>query len=137
MTKDEYDILGQASVDFGLPVSTNLVQNNTDATGSGYKRRLTWCEDWAAKGAKLQGQVMVKWQGALQSFRSNLNPFANNAAFRDVRQLDRPAMIAALREPETRHKILAAATEGPLVRSNGLPTYLYTCRRLIDLSLSL
>ena len=53
------------------------MQNNGDMTGSGYKRRLTWCEDWAEKGAQMQGQVMVKWQGALQSFRSNLNPFAN------------------------------------------------------------
>ena len=77
MRQDEFDILGKASVDFGLPVSTNLVQNNGDMTGSGYKRRLTWCEDWAEKGAQMQGQVMVKWQGALQSFRSNLNPFAN------------------------------------------------------------
>ena len=62
-------------------VSTNLVQNNGDMTGSGYKRRLTWCEDWAEKGAQMQGQVMVKWQGALQSFRSNLNPFANVPPF--------------------------------------------------------
>ena len=170
MRQDEFDILGKASVDFGLPVSTNLVQNNGDMTGSGYKRRLTWCEDWAEKGAQMQGQVMVKWQGALQSFRSNLNPFANvrsvathppplslrsvplfrpapsdpslvalsaaptypllaqNAAFREVRQLDRPEMIAELRKPEVRHKILEEASEGPLVLSvrttNSLPPFL-------------
>ena len=63
-----------------------------------------------------------------------------NAAFREVRQLDRPEMIAELRKPEVRHKILEEASEGPLVLSvrttNSLPPFLPSSLPLFSSPLS-
>ena len=93
------------SRDFGVPVSVNVFQGDSDPTS--YRRVLAGMAAADAEGARLSAQVSGRTAGLLMSLDGGLHPFQSKSAYRAIRRLSRAERNAEMRKPEVRAGILA------------------------------
>ena len=92
------------SRDYGIPVSVNVFQGDSDPTS--YRRVLAGMAAADAEGARLSAQVSGRTAGLLMSLDGGLHPFQSKTAYRRIRDLPRSERLAEMRKPEVRAAIL-------------------------------
>jgi len=111
-----YGGLKALSIETGRPVTFGMFSTRT-APGS-WRPWFALVEQAAAEGGRLFVQVHSRALNVLLSFETN-TPFDNWDDWREVRALPLAAQKEALRDPETRRRLIASANRpytGPTVR---------------------
>lgn len=89
----------------GRPLTMSLAQQGTS---DGYRGMLALLEQATADGLPMKAQVAARPIGALFGLQATFSPFASNPEYKRFDALPLPERLAALHEPSTRARILAA-----------------------------
>jgi N-acyl-D-amino-acid deacylase len=98
------EMLGRISAASGCPVTFLLAQNNGDAAQ--WQRQLEICAAANAKGARITPQVFGRPVCILFSAEGE-NPFQYLPSWAPLRRLPLAERVAAMRDPETRRRLLS------------------------------
>ena len=104
---EEFDVFARVAAETGTRTFISLNQNKR----GGHRRVLDRIADAAGSGLPLQAQVAVRPIGVLFGLDTTLDPFILNPVWAPYRSGDRAARLAALADPEVRHRLIEAAGE--------------------------
>jgi N-acyl-D-amino-acid deacylase len=107
---DNYPKLKQLALDTGRPVTFGMFSRRIQPTA--WRFGLEIIEQTAREGGRMFGQVHSRALNVLISFETH-TPFDTWDVWRDVRKLPLEQQKAALRDPETRAKLVDAASRPP------------------------
>jgi len=93
----------------GRPLSAALLQRGGQPSDN-YRRVLDGFAQAARDGLELWGQVAPRPTGLLMSARGRVNPLAGSPIFQQVATSNRAGLLAELRRPELKEKILSELT---------------------------
>jgi N-acyl-D-aspartate/D-glutamate deacylase len=93
----------------GRPLSAALLQRGGQPSDN-YRRVLDGFAQAACDGLALWGQVAPRPTGLLMSARGRVNPLAGSSTFQHVATSNRAGLLAELRRPELKEKILSELT---------------------------
>jgi N-acyl-D-amino-acid deacylase len=108
--RDYLDRLKALAVDTGAPVTFGMFANRK--APDYWRQYFTLADEVAALGGRMFVQMLAKIAGVVLSFETQL-PFDRLPVWRDIRKLSLAEKEAALRNPEMRRKLVAAAHEEP------------------------
>ena len=97
------------SVETGLPITFCLTQ--IDNRPDRWRDVLTWIDDARAKGAHFVVQTAGRPLGILVGLTTK-HQFSGRPSFDEVAQLPLPQLVAALRDPERKARILTESSDG-------------------------
>jgi len=100
----EIELLGRIATEIGRPLSFT-VQQNDDAPDR-FRELLAAIDGWNASGADVKAQVGVRPIGVLIGLQATANPFMFCPSYQTLRSLDHDELIARLRDPEIRRRLL-------------------------------
>ena len=103
---DNYPKLKKLALDTGRPITFGLFSRRTQPDA--WRAGLDIIEQTAAEGGRMFGQVHSRALNVVISFETQ-TPFDKWDVWRDVRKLPLAQQKAALRDPETRAKLVASA----------------------------
>jgi N-acyl-D-amino-acid deacylase len=103
---ENYPKLKKLALDTGRPITFGLFSRRTQPDA--WRAGLDVIEETAAEGGRMFGQVHSRALNVVISFETQ-TPFDKWDVWRDVRKLPLAQQKAALRDPETRAKLVASA----------------------------
>ncbi len=103
--KAEFDTIRRMAIDGGCPVSYTLVQVPQDEHG--WKRVLELTEEARAEGLDIIGQCAPRAVGMCYGLNLSYNPFSFCDTYRTICDLPLEEMVAKMRDPDIRAKILS------------------------------
>ena len=106
--RDYLERLKALAVDTGAPVTFGIFANRK--APDYWRHYFNLADETAAAGGRMFVQMLAKSAGLILSFETHL-PFDRMPVWRDIRKLPLAEQEAALRNPETRAKLVAAAHE--------------------------
>src|SRR5579875_3479522 len=106
--RDYLDRLKALAVDTGVPVTFGIFGNRK--APDYWRHYFKLAEEAAELGGRIFVQMLAKIAGVVLSFETHL-PYDRMPVWRDVRKLPLAEQEAALRNPEMRRKLVAAAHE--------------------------
>jgi N-acyl-D-amino-acid deacylase len=106
--RDYLDRLKALAVDTGAPVTFGIFANRK--APDYWRHYFKLADEAAAAGGRMFVQMLAKTGGIVLSFESHM-PFDRLPVWRDIRKLPLAEQEAALRNPEMRGKLVAAAHE--------------------------
>ncbi len=104
--RDYLERLKALAVDTGAPVTFGIFANRK--APDYWRHYFNLADETAAAGGRMFVQMLAKSAGLILSFETHL-PFDRMPVWRDIRKLPLAEQEAALRNPETRAKLVAAA----------------------------
>jgi len=105
--KDFYRRLKSMAVETGIPVTFGALAHRKANTND-WRPLFDLADDTVAAGGRMAVQATGRWGAILLSFES-VTPFDGAPVWRDIRKLPLGEQEAALRNPETRAKLVEAA----------------------------
>ena len=99
-----YDWMEELSRKTGRTVMFTLTQ--TDFAPALWRDLLARLEDSAAEGVEILGQVAGRAIGVMMNWRITAHPFARHPSFMEVADLPWPELLALLRTPEFKDRLL-------------------------------
>jgi len=113
-TRAEVAIMGEISRRSGRPVSYGLVQS--DRRPDLYSKTIEFTKEENATGGTVRPQTTARGIGIIfQLF--NRTPWDRSESWRELRAMDRPERLAALRDPEMRARLVADGDAAKLMFS--------------------
>lgn len=110
---ENYPRLKKLALDTGRPITFGMFSRRIQP--GAWRLGLETIEETAREGGRMFGQVHSRALNVLISFET-ATPFDDWAVWRDVRKLPHERQKAALRDPETRAKLLDSASRPPTDR---------------------
>jgi N-acyl-D-amino-acid deacylase len=95
----------------GLPVSLAALGNGP--TGPGVRRRLDYMQECNQRGAHLVSQIAVRSPGQINGLEATTNPLLNLPSYKSIADLPLERLVARLRDPELRARLVAEMPEQP------------------------
>jgi N-acyl-D-aspartate/D-glutamate deacylase len=89
----------------GRPITFALAQ--TDFDREGFRKTLAKLQELRAEGLEIVAQVPGRPVGLLLGLQSSLHPFLTHPTYRELSDLPHCELVARLRQPEIRERILA------------------------------
>ena len=111
---DELGMVFRIARTSGRPVSISLAQSHRKPND--WRNVLARIHEEAQTGTRIAAQVAPRVVGVLFGLQANRSPIHGSATFMRLRELERPDMVAAMRNPEIRRSILAEAADNPFLR---------------------
>ncbi len=111
---DELGMLFRVARASGRPMSLSLAQSH--AKPSGWRTVLARMQEQSQAGLQVSAQVAPRVVGVLFGLQANRSPIHGSATFQALRDKPPAEMVAAMRDPQVRARILAEATENPFLR---------------------
>ncbi|HEV3111005.1 MAG TPA: amidohydrolase family protein [Candidatus Binataceae bacterium] len=108
--REYLDRLKALAVDSGAPVTFGMFANRK--APDYWRQYFKLADEVALAGGRMFVQMLAKIAGVVLSFETHL-PFDRMPIWRDIRKLPLAEQEAALRNPEMRRKLVAAAHEKP------------------------
>jgi N-acyl-D-aspartate/D-glutamate deacylase len=108
--RDYYALLKKLALDTGRPVTFGIFSRRRQPDA--WRTGLRTIEETAREGGRMFGQVHSRALNVLLTFEAH-TPFDKREVWRDVRKLPRAQQIAALRDPDTKAKLVAVASAPP------------------------
>ncbi|HEY2104515.1 MAG TPA: amidohydrolase family protein [Candidatus Binataceae bacterium] len=108
--REYLDRLKALALDTGTPVTFGMFANRK--APDYWRHYFKLADEVAALGGRMFVQMLAKIAGVVLSFETHL-PFDRMPVWRDIRKLPLAEQEAALRNPEMRRKLVAAAHEKP------------------------
>ncbi len=110
---DEFSILNETAADTGAKGTFTLL--DISATPELWHEHLKRIESAQAEGNDIRGQVLSRPVGIMMGHPASMSPFYDRPSFKALDSLPWDDKIAALRDPDTKAKILSEANEKPHV----------------------
>ena len=107
--RQEMDWMRRLSAEIGRPVSFAMLQ--VDAEPTLWKDMLDEAQKATEEGAELYPQIAGRPFGMLIGHQTEIHPFADRPTYQELKKLPFDEMVAKLREPETKAKILGETVE--------------------------
>jgi N-acyl-D-aspartate/D-glutamate deacylase len=106
-TEEDADLgwMKQLSIECGVPVSVNLLQNDFQPTG--WREVLERIEQANADGARLVAQVSGRTTGILMCLEGTVTPFAARPTWRALQKLPLAERVAELSRSEVKAQVLS------------------------------
>jgi N-acyl-D-aspartate/D-glutamate deacylase len=111
---DELGMVFRIARASGRPTSISLAQSHRKPDD--WRAVLARIRVEAQTGTRIAAQVAPRSVGVLFGLQANRSPIHGSATFQALRALEPAAMVAAMRNPETRRTILAEAQANPFLR---------------------
>jgi N-acyl-D-aspartate/D-glutamate deacylase len=102
---EEFAMLRRVVAQSGRPLSFGVSQKNRDPDG--WRRLLDLIEDAQAHNLPISAQVAPRPVGSIITLQGSTNPFRLAPSFKAVADQPLPQMLAALRDPAVRARVLA------------------------------
>lgn len=108
---EQYALLHAIARRSGRPVSFTFMQHEEQP--GGWREMLGHLDQARAEGLAIRGQMLPRPTGALLGLELSLHPFALNPSYAPLAGLPLAEKVAALREPQTRRRLLAETPAHP------------------------
>jgi N-acyl-D-aspartate/D-glutamate deacylase len=109
--EDEFSILSETSAKTGAKGTFTLL--DIAGTPTLWREHLNRIEAAQAAGIDIRGQVLSRPVGIMMGHPASMSPFYDRPSFKALDSLAWDDRIAALKNPETKAKILSEANENP------------------------
>jgi N-acyl-D-amino-acid deacylase len=109
--EDEFSILRETAAKTGAKGTFTLL--DLAGTPDMWREHLDRIEAAQAEGIDIRGQVLSRPVGIMMGHPASMSPFYDRPSFKALEYLTWDAKIAALKDPETKAKILSEANEKP------------------------
>jgi N-acyl-D-aspartate/D-glutamate deacylase len=113
---DEFGMISRVTRIAGRPASISIAQRH--AKPEGWRELIQRIDEANADGLEMRAQVAPRPIGILLGLQTSRGPFQLCPSFRAISQQPLDAIVATMRQPEFRRKLLAEAREYP-GQSNG------------------
>ena len=111
---DELGMVFRIARASGRPCSISLAQSHRKPDD--YRTVLARIHEEAQTGTRIAAQVAPRAVGVLFGLQANRSPIHGSPTFLALRDREPAEMVAAMRDPEIRRRILAEATDNPFLR---------------------
>lgn len=109
--EDEFSILRETSANTGAKGTFTLLDSGVKPNL--WREQLDRIETAQADGLDIRGQVLSRPVGIMMGHPASMSPFYDRPSFKALGSLPWDEKIAALRDPETKTKILSETNENP------------------------
>lgn len=113
---DEFDMICRVTRTAGRPASISIAQRHSKPEG--WRELLDRISGAAKAGIEIRAQVAPRPIGIMLGLQTSRGPFQNCPSFRAIAHLPLEQIVATMRQPEFRQRLLAEARENP-GKSNG------------------
>ncbi len=113
---DEFDMISRLTKIAGRPASISIAQRH--AKPEGWRELLDRIDDATAEGLEMRAQVAPRPIGIMLGLQTSRGPFQCCPSFRAIVNRPLEEIVATMREPEFRRKLITEAKENP-GQSNG------------------
>ncbi|MFM8847556.1 MAG: N-acyl-D-amino-acid deacylase family protein [Actinomycetota bacterium] len=120
--RDEMNLMELVARSSGRPLSMTVQQ--PAPLPDRWREMGAWVDEAVAKGLSLSTQVAVRPIGILEGLTATVNPLAICPSFQDVAGRPLPAIVAALRDPERRARLIVEHAQA-VTRLSGLPAEMF------------
>ena len=109
--EDEFSILSETSAKTGAKGTFTLL--DLDGTPTLWREHLDRIEAAQAQGIDIRGQVLSRPVGIMMGHPASMSPFYDRPSFKALQSMAWDDKVAALKDPQTKAKILNEANENP------------------------
>jgi N-acyl-D-aspartate/D-glutamate deacylase len=109
--EDEFSILSETSAKTGAKGTFTLL--DLDGTPTLWREHLDRIEAAQAQGIDIRGQVLSRPVGIMMGHPASMSPFYDRPSFKALQSMAWDEKVAALKDPQTKAKILNEANENP------------------------
>ena len=117
----EFKLIEDMAKAAGRPVSINVAQRPGDHDD--WSRAMESAKDAKARGVGIALQVSPRGIGVLMGLTSSFHPFVAHPSFQRIADLPLDKLLAALRDPEVRGRILAETPQPYAGKGNSAPAF--------------
>jgi N-acyl-D-aspartate/D-glutamate deacylase len=103
----EFAMLRRVVKGSGRPASFGVTQKNHEPDN--WRRMLDLIEGARADGLPISAQIAPRPVGSIMTLKASTNPFRLSPTFRSLSERPLPELVAALRDPEVRSRVLKEA----------------------------
>jgi len=109
--EDEFSILSETSAKTGAKGTFTLL--DLDGTPTLWREHLDRIEAAQAQGIDIRGQVLSRPVGIMMGHPASMSPFYDRPSFKALQSMAWDEKVTALKDPQTKAKILNEANENP------------------------
>ncbi|NDB04260.1 MAG: D-aminoacylase, partial [Acidimicrobiia bacterium] len=120
--RDEMNLMGLVARASGRPLSMTVQQ--PAPLPDRWREMGAWVDEEVSNGLSLATQVAVRPIGILEGFTATVNPLAICPSFQEIASRPLPAIVAALRDPDRRRRIIEEHARA-VPNLSGLPAEMF------------